>query len=159
MLYFFYIVLFVIRKVLILIIKPILYPNTGLDFHSEVAIKPLLNIYFDKYFNFGCQSDFNNIITPNNIEVFLGFSIALSFIFLGACFLSCYINYNTPEVLDSLTEFGFDSWDPTSLLLSGSFLWAVAGVVQYATCYILFHEVLKLKPENTLFLKENILDF
>ncbi len=106
--------------------KIIIFPNLGLDFQSEIAIKPLLDIYYKKHFTLGLFKS-----SLDNLTLF-GFVSAFFSMFFGAYFIKNAYSTN-PRVVKKLIELGFEDWYCSSLVFLGCFLFAAGLAIELLT--------------------------
>ena len=114
------------KKLFLLIVKIIIFPNLGLDFQSEIAIKPLLDIYYKKHFTLGLFKS-----SLDNLTIF-GFVSAYFSMYFGVYFIQNAYSTN-PRVVNKLIQLGFEDWYCSSIALLGFFLFAAGVAIQLLT--------------------------
>ncbi len=114
------------KKLFLLIVKIIIFPNLGLDFQSEIAIKPLLDIYYKKHFTLGLFKS-----SLDNLTLF-GFVSAFFSMYFGVYFIQNAYSTN-PRVVNKLIQLGFEDWYCSSIALLGFFLFAAGVAIQLLT--------------------------
>ena len=106
--------------------KIIIFPNLGLDFQAEIAIKPLLDIYYKKHFTLGLFKS-----SLDNLTIF-GFVSAYFSMYFGVYFIQNAYSTN-PRVVNKLIQLGFEDWYCSSIALLGFFLFAAGVAIQLLT--------------------------
>ncbi len=114
------------KKLFLLIVKIIIFPNLGLDFQAEIAIKPLLDIYYKKHFTLGLFKS-----SLDNLTIF-GFVSAYFSMYFGVYFIQNAYSTN-PRVVNKLIQLGFEDWYCSSIALLGFFLVAAGIAIELLT--------------------------
>ncbi len=114
------------KKLFLLIVKIIIFPNLGLDFQAEIAIKPLLDIYYKKHFTLGLFKS-----SLDNLTIF-GFVSAYFSMYFGVYFIQNAYSTNS-RVVNKLIQLGFEDWYCSSIALLGFFLVAAGIAIELLT--------------------------
>ncbi len=115
-----------LKKLFLLIVKIIIFPNLGLDFQSEIAIKPLLDIYYKKHFTLGLFKS-----SLDNLTIF-GFVSSYFSVYFGVYFIQNAYSTNS-RVVNKLIQLGFEDWYCSSIALLGFFLVAAGIAIELLT--------------------------